>query len=195
MPQGLGLVLKKLDLMLDALPDKLSARSDAIEEWATGAAQSFVGNLDVYTMLVSRMQSFDEDRSGRSNQVFQQRSAQLHKVPWRRVGLHWRPCNLQQVVSFARTCRSGTSPGRNRLPYHQGITATGAPPERCGGIAASPPALLARDSSNVVSTSAIVLGLHEACTQLTGVTKTLKVATVHAAHFLHAAALAQPFAL
>ena len=62
MPQGLGLVLKKLDLMLDALPDKLSARSDAIEEWATGAAQSFVGNLDVYTMLVSRMQSFDEDR-------------------------------------------------------------------------------------------------------------------------------------
>ncbi len=60
MPQGLGLVLQKLDMMLDALPDKLSARSDAIEDWATGAAQSFVGNLDVYSMLVSRMQSFDE---------------------------------------------------------------------------------------------------------------------------------------
>ena len=62
MPHGLDIVLNKLDGMLDAVPDRLAAQRDEIEEWATGAAQSFVGNLDVYGMLVNQMEGFDERR-------------------------------------------------------------------------------------------------------------------------------------
>ena len=62
MPQGLDIVLERLDRMLDALPDNLTVRSDAIEEWATKAVQNFFGNLDVRTILVRRLQSFDDRR-------------------------------------------------------------------------------------------------------------------------------------
>ncbi len=62
MPQGLDIVLDKLDRMLDSLPNRLTEHTDAIEEWTTGAVQRFAGNLDIYGMLVKQMRDFDEQR-------------------------------------------------------------------------------------------------------------------------------------
>ena len=62
MPQGLDIVLNRLDAALDSLPEEVVERSDDLEEWAIGAVQRFVGTLDIYGMLIGQMQGFDEKR-------------------------------------------------------------------------------------------------------------------------------------
>lgn len=59
-PGSLDLVLDEMDSMLDRLPEKLEARAEDIEVWATKAVLGFVENLDVYSMIMSNMERYDE---------------------------------------------------------------------------------------------------------------------------------------
>ena len=61
-PSGLEIVLSKLDAALDTLPDHVASHSAGLEAWASGAVQQFVGTQDIYSMLLGRMQEFDEQR-------------------------------------------------------------------------------------------------------------------------------------
>ena len=51
-----------MDSLLDLIPEKIEARSEDIEEWATRIVLAFVENLDVYDMVVSNMIQYDESR-------------------------------------------------------------------------------------------------------------------------------------
>lgn len=59
-PGSLDLVLDEMDSMLDRLPEKIEARAEDIEVWATKAVLGFVENLDVYSMIMSNMERYDE---------------------------------------------------------------------------------------------------------------------------------------
>lgn len=61
-PGSLDLVLDEMDTMLDRLPEKLEARAEDIEAWATKAVLGFVEKLDVYSMIMSNMERYDEAR-------------------------------------------------------------------------------------------------------------------------------------
>ncbi len=62
LPSSLDNVLDEMDVLLDRVPEKIEARSDEIEEWATRIVLGFVENLDVYTMIVENMSSYDEQQ-------------------------------------------------------------------------------------------------------------------------------------
>ena len=61
-PTQLDFVLDEMDSLLDLIPEKIEARSEEIEEWATRIVLAFVENLDVYDMVVSNMIKYDESR-------------------------------------------------------------------------------------------------------------------------------------
>ena len=60
LPGSLDAALDQIDEVLDRLPARIEARSDDIEEWVTRFVLGFVENLDVYDMIVSNMQQYDE---------------------------------------------------------------------------------------------------------------------------------------
>ncbi|MDX1429643.1 MAG: DUF445 family protein, partial [Rhodothermales bacterium] len=60
LPGSLDTVLDEMDELLDRLPARIEARSEEIEEWATRIILGFVENLDVYSMIVENMSSYDE---------------------------------------------------------------------------------------------------------------------------------------
>lgn len=60
LPGSLDSALDQIDEVLDRVPEKIEARSDDIEEWVTRVVLGFVENLDVYDMIVSNMQQYDE---------------------------------------------------------------------------------------------------------------------------------------
>jgi len=59
-PGSLDLVLDEMDALLDRLPEKIEARAEDIEEWATRAVLGFVEQLDVYGMIMGNMARYDE---------------------------------------------------------------------------------------------------------------------------------------
>lgn len=60
LPGSLDLVLDEMDALLDRLPEKIEARGEDIELWATRAVLGFVEQLDVYGMIMSNMSRYDE---------------------------------------------------------------------------------------------------------------------------------------
>ncbi len=62
LPSSLDNVLDEMDVLLDRVPEKIEARSEEIEEWATRIVLGFVENLDVYTMIIENMSSYDEQQ-------------------------------------------------------------------------------------------------------------------------------------
>lgn len=61
-PTQLDLVLDEMDALLDKVPEKIEARAEDIEEYATRVVLGFVENLDVYDMVMSNMMAYDESR-------------------------------------------------------------------------------------------------------------------------------------
>jgi len=61
-PGQLDLVLDEMDDLLDKIPEKIEARAEDIEEFASRVVIGFVENLDVYEMVMSNMMSYDESR-------------------------------------------------------------------------------------------------------------------------------------
>src|SRR5690606_22311373 len=47
---------------LDTVPEKIEARSEQIESWASQVILGFVENLDVYTMVMENMRDYDDRR-------------------------------------------------------------------------------------------------------------------------------------
>ncbi|NNE48506.1 MAG: DUF445 family protein [Rhodothermales bacterium] len=62
LPSSLDTALDEMDSLLDRLPEKIEARSEEIEEWATRLVLGFVENLDVYGMIVANMSNYDEQQ-------------------------------------------------------------------------------------------------------------------------------------
>lgn len=60
LPKSLDLVLDQMDALLDTIPEKIEARSEDIENWATRVVLGFVEKMDVYGMLISNMKKYDE---------------------------------------------------------------------------------------------------------------------------------------
>ena len=60
LPHSLDTALEGLDTLLDRLPHELEERSDKIEEVATKAILRFVEQLDVYDMVMRKLQAYDE---------------------------------------------------------------------------------------------------------------------------------------
>ncbi len=60
LPSSLDAALDAVDHLLDRLPEKIEERSDDIEAWVTRAVLAFVEQLDVYGMIVSNMERYDE---------------------------------------------------------------------------------------------------------------------------------------
>ncbi len=61
-PGQLDVVLDEMDALLDKVPEKIEARAEDIEEFATRVVLGFVENLDVYDMVMSNMMAYDEGR-------------------------------------------------------------------------------------------------------------------------------------
>lgn len=60
LPSSVDALLDEMDHLLDRVPEKIAERSDEIEDWVTKVVLGFVGNLDVYGMIVSNMRHYDE---------------------------------------------------------------------------------------------------------------------------------------
>ena len=60
LPRSVDSALDGLDQYLDRVPEKIEARSEEIEAWATRLILGFVENLNVYDMVVSNMREYDE---------------------------------------------------------------------------------------------------------------------------------------
>ncbi len=59
-PASLDNALDGMDEMLDNIPARIEARSEQIEQWATQVVLGFVEQLDVYDMVMTNMQSYDD---------------------------------------------------------------------------------------------------------------------------------------
>ncbi len=62
LPNQLDVVMDEMDALLDVIPEKIEARSDDIELWATKLVLGFVENLDVYDMVMTNMMAYDDRR-------------------------------------------------------------------------------------------------------------------------------------
>ena len=62
LPTSLEGWLDNLDPLLDGVPERIEARSEDIEQTVTGIILSFVENLDIYSMVASNMQQYDENK-------------------------------------------------------------------------------------------------------------------------------------
>lgn len=60
LPANLDAALDELDALLDRVPEKIEARSEEIEHWVTRLVLGFVENLDVYDIIVSNVERYDE---------------------------------------------------------------------------------------------------------------------------------------
>lgn len=61
-PTSLDTALDGIDHVLDRVPEKIEARSDEIEAWVTKIVLGFVEKLDVYDMVVTNMQRYDDQK-------------------------------------------------------------------------------------------------------------------------------------
>lgn len=62
LPTSLDSALEGVDHLLDRVPEKIEARSDEIEAWVTKIVLGFVEKLDVYDMVVTNMERYDEQK-------------------------------------------------------------------------------------------------------------------------------------
>lgn len=60
LPTTLDRVLDDADDLLDRIPEKLEARADDIEKWATATILGFVERMDVKQMILENIQKYDE---------------------------------------------------------------------------------------------------------------------------------------
>jgi uncharacterized membrane protein YheB (UPF0754 family) len=60
LPGALDPLLDRIDVALDKVPEKVEARSEQIETFATKTVLGFVERLDVYSMIVENARGFDE---------------------------------------------------------------------------------------------------------------------------------------
>jgi len=60
LPKSMDLVLDQMDHLLDRLPEKITERSEEIEQWASKIVLGFVETLDIYGMIISNMRQYDE---------------------------------------------------------------------------------------------------------------------------------------
>ena len=60
LPESIDFLMEECDRILDALPDKISARSEEIEQWLATAIMGFVASLDIYEMVSNNMHRYDE---------------------------------------------------------------------------------------------------------------------------------------
>lgn len=60
LPSSVDSFLDGLDHLLDAVPEKIEARSQDIEEAASTMITTFVDNIDLYGMIESNMQRYDD---------------------------------------------------------------------------------------------------------------------------------------
>ena len=60
LPKSMDLVFDEMDRLLDRLPEKITERSEEIEQWASKMVLGFVENLNVYDMIISNMRQYDE---------------------------------------------------------------------------------------------------------------------------------------
>ncbi len=61
-PNAIDAVLDSSDAFLDRLPDRIEARAEELERWITRALLAFVGQLDIYGMVRSNMEKYDESQ-------------------------------------------------------------------------------------------------------------------------------------
>ena len=62
LPNAIDDFLNETDHLLDVLPEKIEERSDDIENAASRMITQFVENLDIYEMIASNMERYDEKR-------------------------------------------------------------------------------------------------------------------------------------
>lgn len=62
LPDALDTFLDEFDHLLDILPEKIEARSEDIENAASRMITSFVENLDLYGMIATNMQRYDDKK-------------------------------------------------------------------------------------------------------------------------------------
>ena len=62
LPTSIDSALDQFDGLLDSIPGKIEARSEDIEDAVTKTVLSFVENLDVYSIVATNMQAYDERR-------------------------------------------------------------------------------------------------------------------------------------
>ncbi len=62
LPASLDVALDNMDHLLDRIPEKLEARSEDIETWATRIILGFVEKLDIYEMITTNMRAYDEQQ-------------------------------------------------------------------------------------------------------------------------------------
>ena len=60
LPSSVDTFLDEMDHLLDAVPEKIEARSQEIEEAASTMITTFVDNIDLYSMIESNMQRYDD---------------------------------------------------------------------------------------------------------------------------------------
>jgi hypothetical protein len=60
LPGALDPLLDRIDVALDKVPEKVEARSEQIETFATKTVLGFVERLDVYSMIIENARGFDE---------------------------------------------------------------------------------------------------------------------------------------
>ena len=60
LPESADLVVDELDHLFETLPEKISQRSDDIEQWLTKAIMAFVNTLDIYEMVSNNLLRYDE---------------------------------------------------------------------------------------------------------------------------------------
>ena len=60
LPSAVAPLLDRIDTALDAVPAKVEARADEIEEAATRAVLSFVESFDIRSMIQEKARGFDE---------------------------------------------------------------------------------------------------------------------------------------
>lgn len=61
-PASMETILDELDPVLDQLPEKIEARAEDIENWSARIVLGFIERLDVYGIVVSNMQKYNEDK-------------------------------------------------------------------------------------------------------------------------------------
>ncbi|MEM8485157.1 MAG: DUF445 family protein [Bacteroidota bacterium] len=60
LPSSVDTFLDEMDHLLDAVPEKIEARSQDIEQAASAMITTFVDNIDLYSMIESNMQRYDD---------------------------------------------------------------------------------------------------------------------------------------
>ncbi|MYI44132.1 MAG: DUF445 family protein, partial [Rhodothermaceae bacterium] len=60
LPESADLVVDELDHLFETLPEKISQKSDDIEQWLTKAIMAFVNSLDIYDMVSKNLLRYDE---------------------------------------------------------------------------------------------------------------------------------------